>query len=51
MAQMQENLLGDMIHLTGQELADIIAFAHDEEQQELISRDQIPEKYSNLIPE
>ncbi len=51
MAEMQENLLGDMINLTGQELADIIAFTHDEEQQKEISSDQIPEKYSNLIPE
>jgi len=50
MAQMQEDLLGEMIAIDGQELADIVAFVHDVEAQAAISSEEIPEKYRVLIP-
>lgn len=50
MAQMQENLLGEMITINGQELADIVAFVHDQEVQAGISQEDIPEKYRALVP-
>lgn len=50
MAQMQEDLLGEMIALDGQELADIVAFVHDEEVQSQISSDDIPAKFAELLP-
>jgi hypothetical protein len=49
MAEMQEDLLGDMIDLTGQDLADIVAFTHDEAEQREISMSQVPGKYRDLI--
>ena len=49
MAQMQEDLLGEMINLTGQDLADIIAFAHDEGRQSRISRNDIPDRFADLV--
>ena len=49
MTELQEQLLGDPIELTGQELADIIAFAHDEEAQAKLSPEQVPEKYRDVL--
>ncbi len=49
MAQMQEDLLGEMISLNGQELADIVAFVHDEAVQAGISAADIPDQYRDLI--
>lgn len=49
MTQMQEALLGETIELSGQELADIIAFAHDEAEQKTLSADAIPERFRDLI--
>lgn len=49
MADMQEAVLGDMISLTGHELADLVAFAHDEAEQAALSEDQIPERYRELM--
>ncbi len=49
MTDLQEQLLGDVITLDGQELADIIAFAHDEQAQAKLSADQIPERYRDLL--
>ena len=49
MAEMQEDLLGEMITLTGQDLADILAFAHDESEQAEVTSDHIPERYQVLI--
>lgn len=49
MTALQEQLLGDVITLDGQELADIIAFAHDEQAQEKLAESQIPERYRDVI--
>lgn len=49
MAQMQEALLGEMISLDGRELADLVAFAHDENEQKELSADQVPERYKDLM--
>jgi len=49
MAEMQQDLLGEMINLTGQDLADIVAFTHDEVEQAELSSSQIPDKYRDLI--
>lgn len=50
MTQMQEQLFGAAIDISGQELADIIAFAHDESEQEELTADQVPERFKGLIP-
>ncbi len=49
MAQMQESLLGEMISLDGRELADLVAFAHDENEQRELSLDQVPKRYKELM--
>lgn len=49
MAQMQESMLGEMISLDGRELADLIAFAHDEQEQRELSLDQGPERFRELM--
>lgn len=51
MAELQEEFLGDVISLTGQDLADIVAFAHDEGAQRKLDKDQVPAKYRELIGE
>ena len=50
MAQMQEDLLGEMISLDGQDLADIIAFVHDQDVQKGLSKADIPQAYRELLP-
>ncbi len=42
MIALQEEALGEQISFTGEELADIIAFAHDEEEQHKFSEADIP---------
>jgi hypothetical protein len=42
MIALQEDALGEQINFTGEELADIIAFAHDEEEQHKFSEADIP---------
>ena len=49
MAQMQEDLLGEVISLSGQDLADLVAFAHDEKEQKLLEEDQIPAQLRKMI--
>jgi len=51
MTALQEDLLGEVISLDGQDLADLVAFAHDEEEQAKLTEDQIPERYHSLIGE
>ena len=51
MAALQEDFLGGFINLTGQDLADLVAFAHDEREQAKLTDDQIPEQYRELIDE
>ncbi len=49
MVQMQQDLLGEAISLSGQDLADLVAFAHDEAEQRELKAEQIPMHYRNLI--
>jgi len=51
MVVMQEDELGEFISLTGEELADLVAFAHDGEEQAKLTIDQIPEKFRALLAE
>ncbi len=50
MAQMQEGLLGVMIAPGGQELADIVAFVHDEREQSFISTADFPAEFREMMP-
>ncbi len=45
MAQMQEELLGEIIDLSGQDLADLVAFAHDRAAQQELTGEQVPERF------
>lgn len=49
MIEMQQRLLGDQIELSGQELADLVAFAHDESEQKKLDATQIPSQYREMI--
>lgn len=49
MVAMQEAELGEVIPLTGQELADLVAFAHDEDEQARLTHDQIPPKFRERL--
>ncbi len=51
MIALQEDLLGEAISLDGQDLADLVAFAHDPEEQAKLTEDQIPERFHSLIGE
>ncbi len=51
MAELQQDLLGEMIELTGQELADIVAFTHDDAEQSKVTDADIPERYLPLLIE
>jgi hypothetical protein len=51
MTELQEGLLGGVISLDGQDLADLVLFAHDPEEQAKLTEDQIPERYRSLIGE
>lgn len=51
MAQMQEDLFGEMITITGQELADIIAFVHDAGAQATVSAADVPDAFREFLPE
>lgn len=49
MALMQEEELGEFISLTGEELADLIAFPHDADEQSELTADQIPERFREMV--
>ena len=49
MILLQREQLGGQIELTGQELADIVAFVHDEREQKKFSRRDIPPKILELV--
>jgi len=49
MIYMQQNELGDQIELNGAELAAIIAFAHDEDEQRLFSEYDIPDNIAEIM--
>jgi cytochrome c len=49
MVAMQREELGDPIALTGQELADIIAFVHDAEEQKKFNEADVPHQMEDLM--
>lgn len=49
MVFMQQSLFGNQLEFTGQELADIIAFAHDPEEQRKFSEADVPPALRRLI--
>lgn len=49
MTALQEQILGDVISLSGQDLADLVAFAHDEHEQAKLDARDIPAEYRKLI--
>jgi len=49
MITMQRELFGDQIQLSGQELLDLVAFAHDAVEQKELTEDQIPENMKRLM--
>lgn len=49
MTVMQEEELGGVIDLTGQDLADLIAFVHDAEEQTKLTESQIPERFRKML--
>jgi len=51
MAELQDDLLAEVIALTGQDLADLVAFAHDEAEQARLTDEQIPGQLYDLIRE
>lgn len=49
MVAMQQSQFGEIIDLNGQELADIIGFVHDENEQKELTADQIPDQFKDQI--
>ncbi len=49
MVVMQQEELGDFIKLTGQDLADLIAFVHDRNMQKTVSIDQVPKRWRKKL--
>jgi hypothetical protein len=49
MIAMQKAQFGEVIELNGRDLADIIAFAHDESEQRKLNKIQVPERYLEVI--
>jgi len=48
-AMQEDEQFGGQIELSGQDIADLVAFAHDEREQAELAADQIPEKYRPMI--
>jgi mono/diheme cytochrome c family protein len=51
MVMMQQSLFGEQLDFTGEELADIIAFAHDPQEQQRFSEADVPPALRRLIRE
>ncbi len=51
MVALQEDMFGEAIELNGQDLADLVAFAHDAEEQAELTEDQIPEWIREVMDE
>ncbi len=49
MAALQEDMLGEVVALDGQDLADLVAFAHDAKEQARLTEEQIPDSFRKLI--
>jgi hypothetical protein len=48
-AMQEDEQFGGQIELSGQDIADLVAFAHDEKEQAEVAADQVPEKYRAMI--
>jgi len=48
-AMQEDEQFGGQIELSGQDIADLVAFAHDKTEQAEIEADQIPKKYRAMI--
>lgn len=48
-AMQEDDDFGGQIELSGQDIADLVAFAHDEDEQAHLTADQIPEKYREMV--
>lgn len=46
----QEEKLGAQVELTGDEIADIVAFAHDDAEQRKFGKESVPSRYRAMIP-
>lgn len=51
MTSMQQDMFGEAISLTGQDLADLVAFAHNEDEQRKLTETQIPANFQKLLDE
>lgn len=51
MIRAQEEKLGQQVELTGDQLADIVAFAHDDAQQQKLTTAMVPPTFANMIPD
>ncbi len=49
MIELQREELGEQIVLTGQDLADIIAFVHDAKEQKNFSEKDVPHKFKDVM--
>lgn len=49
MAELQRDELGDVIELNGEELAAVIAFVHDAEEQTKLTKADIPEDIEEMM--
>lgn len=49
MTAMQQEEFGEVVDLSGQELADLVAFAHDADEQRKLALTQVPKKYRDKI--
>ena len=49
MTAMQEEVFVGVISLTGQDLADLIAFAHDDEEQQKLTEKQLPKRFREML--
>ena len=48
-AMQEDEQFGGQIELSGQDLADLVAFAHDNDEQAELTAEQVPEKYRAMI--
>lgn len=51
MTSMQQDMFGEAISLTGQDLADLVAFAHNEDEQSKLAENQIPANFRKMLDE
>jgi hypothetical protein len=49
MTAIQQEEFGEVVNLDGQELADLVAFAHDADEQKKLTDKQIPKQFRDKI--